>query len=78
MDSIQHHARIVEPRLPAFGWYLTDGDADGIEYSYLASSPGPQLESRLGFEVDSLQTRVRLDWGMGSIDFRGWFFNAGH
>jgi phage major head subunit gpT-like protein len=69
---------VVEPRLPAFGWYLWDSKADGLEYAYLASSPGPQLESRLGFTVDGLQTRVRLDFGGGWVDWRAVFFNAGH
>jgi hypothetical protein len=69
---------IVEPRLPAFGWYLFDSNADGLEYAYLASSPGPQLESRLGFTVDGLQTRVRTDFGGGWVDYRSAYFNAGH
>ena len=71
---------ITEPRLPAYGWYLTASPAeiDGLEFAYLASSPGPQLESRLGFEVDGLETRVRLDFGGGFVDWRGWYYNAGH
>jgi phage major head subunit gpT-like protein len=71
-------AMVVEPRLPQYGWYLVDGDSDGLEFAYLASSPGPQLESRLGFTVDGLQTRVRVDFGGGFVDHRSWYFNAGH
>ena len=53
---------VVEPRLPAYGPYLVAEPSmvDGLEFAYLARSPGPQLESRLGFEVDGLQVRVRL------------------
>lgn len=71
---------VVEPRLPQYGWYLVAEPpmVDGLEYAYLARSPGPQLESRLGFEVDGLQVRVRLDFGGGFVDWRGWYFNAGH
>ncbi len=71
---------VVEPRLPAYGWYLAaePGVCDGIEYAYLQSSPGPQLQSELGFRVDGLMVRVRLDWGCGAVDFRSWQYNAGH
>jgi len=70
---------VVEPRLPPLGWYVVadPGEIDGLEYAYLASAPGPQLEMRLGFEVDGLQVRVRLDFGAGFVDFRGWYRNAG-
>jgi hypothetical protein len=71
---------VVEPRLPPFGWYLfaDSSQVDTLEYAYLARSPGPQIESRLGFEVDGLQVRVRLDFGGGFVDWRGVYFNAGH
>ena len=71
---------VVEPRLPAYGWYLVAEPSmvDGLEFAYLARSPGPQLESRLGFEVDGLQVRVRLDFGGAFVDWRGWYYNPGH
>ena len=70
---------VVEPRLPPTGWYLVAEPSmvDGLEYAYLARSPGPQLESRLGFEVDGLQVRVRLDFGGSFVNWRGWYFNYG-
>jgi phage head maturation protease len=73
-------ALVVEPRLPEYGWYLVADPAeiDGLEYAYLASSPGPQIESRIGFETDGLETKVRLDFGGGFVDWRGWYYNAGH
>jgi hypothetical protein len=70
---------VVEPRLPATAWYVVadPGTIDGLEYAYLASFPGPQIEARLGFQIDGLETRVRLDFGCGFVDWRGWFYNAG-
>lgn len=71
---------IVEPRLTsATRWYLVADPAgiDGLEFSYLAGAPGPQIESRAGFEVDGVQTKVRLDYGAGFVDWRGWYSNAG-
>jgi hypothetical protein len=70
---------LVEPRLPANAWYLVCDPAvcDGLEYAYLAQSPGPQVESRLGFKVDGLEIRIRLDFGSGFVDYRGWYKNPG-
>ena len=53
------------------------GEIDGLEYCYLAGQPGPQVEARLGFDFDGLETRVRLDFGGGFVDWRGWYRNAG-
>ena len=65
----------MEPRLtdPA-AWYLAADPSviDGLEYAYLEGAPGPQIETRQGFEVDGVQIKVRLDFGCGWIDFRGW------
>lgn len=68
---------IVEPRLTnASRWYLVDDNAPGLEFSYLSDAPGPQVESRVGFEVDAVQFRLRLDWGGGWTDWRGWHRNG--
>ncbi|UQR67356.1 HK97 family phage prohead protease [Bradyrhizobium sp. C-145] len=71
---------VVEPRLTsATRWWLAadKAEVDGLEYAHLAGAPGPQTESRAGFEVDGVQTKVRLDFGAGFVDWRGWYTNAG-
>lgn len=71
---------IVEPRLTsAKRWYVvaSPDEIDGLEFAYLAGAPGPQIESRAGFEVDGVQVKVRLDFGAGFVDHRGWYTNAG-
>ncbi|MFZ2159327.1 MAG: prohead protease/major capsid protein fusion protein [Bradyrhizobium sp.] len=71
---------VVEPRLPsATRWYLSCDPAllPCLEFAYLAGSPGPQIESRAGFEVDGVQTKVRLDYGAGFVEHRGLVTNAG-
>jgi phage head maturation protease len=71
---------VVEPRLKnATRWYLVGDPAeiDGLEYCYLAGAPGPQCESKAGFEVDGVQIKIRLDYGGGFVDWRGWQTNAG-
>jgi phage head maturation protease len=71
---------LVEPRLTdTKRWYLVADPAviDSLEYAYLAGAEGPQVETRAGFEVDGVQTKVRLDFGCGFVDTRGWYSNAG-
>lgn len=73
---------VVDPRLDAHSataWYLAaDPSAiDTIEYSFLDGAPGPQFESKEGFDVLGLELRVVLDFGCGVIDHRGLFKNAG-
>jgi hypothetical protein len=73
---------VVDPRLDASSataWYLAadPGQVDGIEYSFLEGEPGPQIESRAGFDVEGIEIKVRLDFGCGVVDHRGLFKNAG-
>ncbi|MCA3572322.1 MAG: peptidase U35 [Aestuariivirga sp.] len=71
---------VVEPRLTSgTAWYLAADPAliVGLEYAHLEGEPGPQIETRAGFDVDGIETRIRLDFGCGFIDWRGWYRNAG-
>lgn len=70
---------LVEPRLSGPRWYLVADPAeiDGLSYAYLEGEPGPQVFTREGFDVDGTEFKVRLDFGCGFDDFRGWYTNAG-
>jgi len=73
---------VTDPRLDASSgtaWYLAaNSDAiDTIEYSFLENEPGPQIESRAGFDIEGVELKVRLDFGSGVIDHRGLFKNLG-
>ncbi len=71
---------VVESRLTdAEAWYVVADPMafDGLEYAYLEGEQGPQTESRNGFEVDGVEVKVRLDFGAGFVDWRGWYRNAG-
>jgi hypothetical protein len=73
---------VVEPRLDAVStkaWYLIADPArlPGLEFAYLAGSPGPQVDTQIGFEVDGMKFKIRLDFGAGVVDFRGWVLNWG-
>lgn len=69
----------VEPRLTGTRWYVfaSPDISPVVEYSYLSGAPGPQMVSRQGFEVLGMQFRVHLNFGVGVIDWRGSFTNAG-
>lgn len=67
---------VVEPRLTSPSrWYVVADPAtvDGLEYAYLEGAPGPQIFTRAGFEVDGTEIKVRLDFGCGWVDHRGWY-----
>ena len=50
---------------------------DGLEYAYLEGEPGPQVFSEIGFDVDGVRFKIRLDFGGAFVEPRGWFMNAG-
>lgn len=67
---------IVEPRLQAASaaiWYLFADPAqiDTIEYAYLEGEEGPVVETRLGWEIDGMEIKVREDFAAKAIDHRG-------
>jgi hypothetical protein len=70
---------LVEPRITDDQWYLFADPATMpvLEYSYLSSAPGPQMSSREGWDVLSMEFRVYLDFGAGAIDWRGAVRNPG-
>jgi hypothetical protein len=49
----------------------------GLEFAYLEGAEGPQIDSRAGFDVDGVEIKIRLDFGAGWIDHRGWYRNDG-
>ena len=73
---------IVEPRLDAasaVSWYLAADPAriDTIEYAYLDGAENLFTETRVGFEVDGVEIKVRQDFAAKAIDWRGLYKNAG-
>jgi phage major head subunit gpT-like protein len=72
--------QITEARLTGNAWYLFADPAtiDTIEYSYLEGEEGLYTEQRLGFDVDGLEIKGRLDFAAKAIDWRGMFKNGGN
>lgn len=74
---------VSEPRLePASGavpWYLVASPAaiDTVEYAFLEGQEGVFMETRMGFDVDGVEIKARLDFGAKAIDWRGLYKNPG-
>lgn len=67
---------IVEGRLDAASasqWYVSADPAqiDTFEYAFLDGQDQPYMESRVGFDVDGLEIKVRLDFAAKFLDYRG-------
>lgn len=74
---------IVEVRLNrasgATPWYMVAdyNQVDTMEYAYLEGEDGVYMEQRLGFEVDGIEFKARLDFASKAIDWRGLYQNPG-
>jgi len=70
---------VDSPRITGTDWYLFADPAEApvIEVAFLNGEQMPFLDSVEGFEVDGLQWKVRLDYGVAAIDYRGAYKNPG-
>jgi len=64
---------IAEARLEAVPFYLaaSPSQVDVIEIAYLTGQRGVYSETRMGFDVDGMEFKARLDFGAKVIDWRG-------
>lgn len=73
---------VIESRLEAASataWYgmVSPNTIDTIEVAYLNGQQGLYTESRVGFDVDGVEIKARLDIGAAPIDYRGFYKNNG-
>ena len=52
-------------------------EAPVLEVAFLDGAQEPYLEVKDGFDVDGARYKVRLDYGIGAVDYRGAVTNAG-
>lgn len=57
--------------------FASPSDAPTIEVAFLDGNQEPYVEQQTGFTVDGTQYKVRLDFGVAAIDYRGAVTNAG-
>lgn len=67
------------PRLSGTRRYLfaATSEAPVLEVAFLDGNDAPYLESETGFTVDGTRWKVRLDFGIAAVDYRGAVTNAG-
>lgn len=60
-------------------WYLAADNAqiDTVEYCFLDGNEGVFLEERMGFDIDGMELKARLDFAAKALDFRGLYRNDG-
>lgn len=70
---------IVEAELEAWGWYLTASPSmiDTVEVAFLGGNQSPTLEQQQGWNVDGIEYKVRLDFGVWLYEYRGLYKNPG-
>lgn len=73
---------VIEPRLDAnsavkYYGAVDPNSCDTVEYGYLEGQEGVYSESRMGFDVDGMEIKARLDFAAKAIDYRGLTYNAG-
>lgn len=70
---------IDTPRLTGTRRYLfaDPGVAPTIELAYVEGQAQPFMDQQQGFRVDGIEWKVRMDYGVAAIDFRGAVTNAG-
>ena len=67
---------VVEPLLDATStahWFLaaSNSQVDTVEYCYLDGAEGPVIDQEMGFEVDGVSVKCRLDFASKAVDWRG-------
>lgn len=70
---------VDSPRLTGTRRYLfaDPNEAPVLEVAFLDGNQEPFVEQQAGFTVDGTQYKVRLDFGVAAIDYRGAVTNAG-
>ncbi len=71
---------IVESRITGNQWFLGADPAafDTIELASLEGQEGVFTESRVGFDVDGVETKARVDRVAKALDWRGLYKNSGN
>lgn len=70
---------IDTPRLSGNPWFIfaDPNEAPTLEVAFLDGVQDPYLELQNGFDVDGARYKVRLDYGVAGIDYRGAVQNDG-
>ncbi|MDF2812399.1 MAG: Peptidase phage prohead [Microvirga sp.] len=70
---------LVDPRMTGKSWRLFADPAQfaTLEVARLAGQEDVFVDSQVGFDIDGIKTKARLDIGGAAIDWRGTYLNPG-
>lgn len=70
---------VVDAVITGNKWFLAAStmQIDTVEYCFLDGSEGVYLESQMGFKIDGIELKARLDFATKAIDHRGLVYNSG-
>lgn len=70
---------VVTPRITDYSWYLLADPkrAATMQHSYLRGQRGVYTDTRVGFEVDGVEYKGRIDFNARAADYRGAYKNPG-
>jgi hypothetical protein len=57
--------------------FANPSDEPVIEVAFLDGVQTPFMDNEMGFEVDGLRWKIRMDYGVGAIGWKGAVKNAG-
>ncbi|MCY1230391.1 hypothetical protein D9M72_428020 [compost metagenome] len=82
LEWVRRLTLVSDPRLDASSetaWYLATAPSqvEGIVRAYLEGEARPFLDSNESWNRDTMDYKVRLDLGVGVIDYRGLYKNPG-
>ena len=70
---------VIDANITGNEWYLFADPAmvPNFVFGYVSGSNGPVVRSEIDFDTRAFKVAVGLDFGVGAIDYRGAFLNAG-
>lgn len=70
---------VASPYLSGNPWYLFSdpSDVEAFEVAFLDGVQEPFIDEEVEFMTDAMNMKVRLDYGVAAIDWRGGYRNAG-
>ncbi|MEO8134843.1 MAG: ClpP-like prohead protease/major capsid protein fusion protein [Betaproteobacteria bacterium] len=68
---------IGSPRIQGTDWYVFASEAPVFEVAFLNGNETPFVETQMGFDVDGMRMKVRLDYGIAVADYVGGYSNPG-
>ncbi|MCA8932075.1 MAG: Mu-like prophage major head subunit gpT family protein [Rhodospirillaceae bacterium] len=70
---------VVDANIAGNAWFLMADPAmvPSVVFGYVAGATGPQIRTEIDFDTRKLVVAAGLDFGVGAIDWRGAYYNAG-